>query len=358
MSNKLTGIELLRELCLAFGPTGCEDEVADMIIARIKDSAHEIRRDLMGNVIAKMSFGDPAKRKKLMVSAHMDEVGFMVNEICDDGTVRFGNVGGIDPSVLSGRKVILGDEREESRVRGVIASKAIHHKDKDERGKPVKIKDLYIDIGAKDKEECEKYLSQGSFGTFDSEFVVFGKNGSTVKSKAIDDRMGCAVMIEIMDSLAKAPAECDLDVYFCFTVREEIGLSGAKTAAQKIAPDHSIVLETTAVGDIAGSPESRKVSKLGEGGTLSLMDRSTIYDREFLNFALDTAKKDQIPVQVKKYVSGGNDAGHIHKTGVGVKALALSVPTRYLHSPSCVASLEDYRSVIRLTEAMIRSFSL
>lgn len=356
--SKLCGIELLRDLCLAFGPTGCEDEVADMIIARIKDSAQEIRRDLMGNVIARMSFGEAQKRKKIMVCAHMDEVGFMVNDIGEDGTIRFANVGGIDPSVLSGRKVTLGDERAESRISGVIASKAIHHKDKDERGVPVKVKNLYIDIGAKDREECEKHVSIGTFGTFDSEFVVFGKGGRTLKSKAIDDRMGCAAMIEIIDSLAENAPECDLDVYFCFTVREEIGLSGAKTAAQKIEPDYAIVLETTAVGDIAEAPESRKVSKLGDGGTLSLMDRSTIYNKDFVAFALDTAKKNEIPAQVKKYVSGGNDAGNIHKTGVGVKALALSVPTRYLHSPSCVASLDDYESVMKLTEAMIRNFSL
>ena len=179
--NELNGIELLRKLSLAFGPTGCEDEVADIIIERVKDTAHTLRRDCMGNVIAGMSFGTSKERKKLMVSAHMDEVGFMVTGISEDGTVQFGNVGGIDPSVLAGRKVILGDERAESRVNGVIASKAIHHKEKDERGKPVKAKNLYIDIGAKDKEDCEKLLGIGSFGMFDSEFVVFGKNGSTVK---------------------------------------------------------------------------------------------------------------------------------------------------------------------------------
>lgn len=139
---------------------------------------------------------------------------------------------------------------------------------------------------------------------------------------------------------------------------KEIGLSGARTAAHKIAPDFAIVLETTAVGDIAGTDEARRVSRLGEGGTLSLMDRSTIYDRDFVAFALDVAKKNSIPAQVKKYVSGGNDAGSIHKTGEGVRALALSVPTRYLHSASCVASLDDYASVRDLTEAMIRNFSL
>lgn len=359
MSNmKLTGIELVRQLSLAFGPTGCEDNVADIIIDRVRDEVDSLRRDLMGNVIATMSFGDPKKRKKLMVSAHMDEVGFMVNDIGEDGLIRFGNVGGIDPSVLAGRKVILGDEREDSRVRGVIASKAIHHKEKEERGKPVKAKDLYIDIGAKDREECEKYVSVGSFGTFDSEFILFGKGGRTVKSKALDDRMCCAAMIEIIDSLRKDPPAVDLEVYFCFTVREEIGLSGAKTAAHKLAPDFAIVLETTAVGDIADTPEARRVAKLGDGVTLSVMDRSTIYDKGFLEFALSLSREKGIPAQVKKYVSGGNDAGSIHKSGVGVKALALSVPTRYLHSPACVASLDDYESVMKLTEAMIRNFSL
>ena len=148
-----------------------------------------------------------------------------------------------------------------------------------------------------------------------------------------------------------------LSLYFCFTVREEIGLSGARVVAQRIAPELSIVLESTAVADLPETEESKRVAELGKGGALSVMDRSTIYDRAFLEFARAVAADWDIPVQLKKYVSGGNDAGSIHKSGVGVRTLALSVPTRYLHSPSCVASAEDYHSVTRLVEAMLRTMT-
>ena len=165
-----------------------------------------------------------------------------------------------------------------------------------------------------------------------------------MKGKALDDRLGCAVMIEAMRELYPIKDELYADLYFCFTVREEIGISGARVAAQNVAPDFAIVLETTAVADIANVKETSKVAKQGDGGAISLMDRSTIYDKGFINMALELSKEKNIPVQVKKYVSGGNDAGHIHKSGVGVRSLAISIPTRYLHSGNCVAYYGDYES--------------
>jgi endoglucanase len=163
-------------------------------------------------------------------------------------------------------------------------------------------------------------------------------------------------MIEVMESLAQDRPNIDLDVYFCFTVREEIGLSGALTAANAISPDFALVLETTAIGDIADTSPEARVADVGGGGVLSLMDRSTIYDRSFVDFLLKTSKENGIKAQIKRYVSGGNDAGSIHKTGVGVRTAALSVPTRYLHSPACVASLDDYEALRDLCEAAVRNF--
>lgn len=345
-------VELIRSLSLAFGPTGCESEVADLIEEKAAAFADSIKRDRFGNVIARMTFGEG--KKKMMISSHMDEVGFMITEICDDGYLRFDTVGGIDGSVLAGRRVTLGDGL--NRVRGLIASKAIHHKSKEERKKILSAEKLYIDIGACSREEAEKYLEIGSFGTFDSEFVLFGTDGRKVKSKALDDRMGCAAMLEVMESLFDNRPTVDLDVYFCFTVREEIGLSGATVAANAISPDLALVLETTAIGDIADASPACRVADIGGGGALSLMDRATIYDRDFVKYLLDTAKNNNIKVQVKRYVSGGNDAGNIHKTGTGVRVAALSVPTRYLHSPACVASLDDYEALRDLCEASVRSF--
>jgi len=355
MTHYEKDIALARELSLLFGPTGCETGVAAHIETLLPPLCDSFCRDRMGNVIALIRTGDAkaADRRRVMISAHMDEVGVMITEVCEDGLLRFDTVGGIHVSVLEGRRVTVGDEK--SRVNGVIMSKAIHHKERSERNKPTKMSKLYIDIGAADREEAERYVTVGSFGTFESEFYLFGKDESFMKSKALDDRLGCAVMLQVMESLMADRPTADLDLYFCFTVREEIGLSGARTAAEKIAPHLAIVLETTAVGDLPDTDYKRRVAELGSGGVLSVMDRSTIYDRPFLDFALEVAKREEIPVQVKRYVSGGNDAGSIHKSGVGVRALALSVPTRYLHSPSCVVAIEDYRSVRRLTEAMLRS---
>lgn len=351
--SKEANISLIKELSLAFGPTGVEDEVARLIESKISRLADSVKLDRMGNLIARMTFGNGSK--KLMVCAHMDEVGFMVTEICDDGYLRFDTVGGINGSVLAGRRItLLG---KEGKVNGLIASKAIHHKSKEDREKVLSAEKLYMDIGASSKEEAERYVEIGSEATFDSEFVLFGTDNRRVKSKALDDRMGCAAMIEVMESLAKDRPSVDLDVYFCFTVREEIGLSGALTAANAIAPDLALVLETTAIGDIADASPEARVADVGGGGVLSLMDRSTIYDRSFVDFLLKAAKKNGIKAQIKRYVSGGNDAGSIHKTGVGVRTAALSVPTRYLHSPACVASLDDYKALRDLCEASVRNFN-
>lgn len=351
----LNGVELIRALSLEFGPSGCEDRVRDMIRPRAEAIADRVAVDRMGDLIAVMSFGDKSasERKKIMISAHMDEVGFMIANICDDGMLTFGCVGGIDPSVLAGRKVFIGNEN--GLVRGVICSKAIHHKSPEERETPTKARKMFIDIGAESREEAEKKVAIGDFGTFDSEFYAFGKGGRTLKSKALDDRMGCAAMLEIMDLLrADAPGE-NIDVYFCFTVREEIGHSGAGCVANLIRPDYAIVLETTAIGDLPETEACRRVADVGKGGVISIADRATIYGRDLVDLAFELAQENGVSAQLKRYVSGGNDAGHIHKSTEGVKVLAISVPTRYLHSPSCVASVDDYESVRDLAQLIIRN---
>lgn len=351
----LNGVELIRELSLAFGPSGCEDAVRELIRPRAEKVADKVSVDRMGDLIAKMSFGNPDAdgRKKIMVSAHMDEVGFMISDIREDGMLSFGCVGGIDPSVLAGRKVFV--KGGETVTRGVICSKAIHHKSPEERETPLAARKLSIDIGAEKKDVAEEKISVGDFGTFDSEFYAFGKGGRTLKCKALDDRMGCAAMLEIMDKLRAEPPTIDADVYFCFTVREEIGFSGAECVANIIRPDFAVILETTAIGDLPETEACRRVADVGNGGVISVADRSTIYQREVVDFALDLAKEKSIPAQIKRYVSGGNDAGHIHKSTEGVKVLAISVPTRYLHSPACVASLDDYESVRDLCEQIVRN---
>ena len=348
----INGRELIELLSLAFGPSGCEDEVRELIMPRASTVADRAYIDRMGNLIAVMGFGKGEEKKKIMISSHMDEVGFMISEIKEDGMLGYGCIGGIDPSVVAGRKILVGDEN--GQISGIICSKAIHQKSPDEREKAVKHDKLCMDIGAASREEAEKLVKVGDYATFDSEFYAFGKGGRTLKCKALDDRMGCAAMLEIMDSFRADPPKSDIEVYFCFTVREEIGFSGAGTAAANIAPNLSIVLETTAIGDLPTTEACRRVADVGKGGVVSIVDRSTVYDRELVDRAMEIAKAREIPAQLKRYVSGGNDAGHIHKALEGVKALAISVPTRYLHSPACVASLDDYESVRDLAEAVMR----
>lgn len=348
---KYEGTELLRNLCLAFGPSGCEDEVAELIKEQIYGACDECHTDRLGNLIAVISPSAKAE-KKLMISSHMDEVGFMINEITDDGYLKFDTLGGIDNSVLCGKFVtVLADNGD--KLRGVITTKAIHHKKREERLDVTPVTSMYIDIGLSSKDEVLKLLDIGAWGTFDSEFVTFGKGGRKLKCKAIDDRLGCAAMIEVMRAIYQKKDTLPAELYFCFTVREEIGISGAQVAAQTIAPDAAIVLETTAVADIEGTPDSAKVAIQGEGGAISLMDRSTIYDRVLIERALEIASANNIKAQIKKYVSGGNDSAHIHKSGVGVRTLALSAPTRYLHSPACVADRDDFAYMISLLGALV-----
>ena len=350
--NGLHGIELVRQLCLEFGPSGCEDRVREMIEHRVRDVADKVVIDRMGNLICKMSFGDGTNKKKIMISAHMDEVGFMIDHIRSDGMLTFGTVGGINSSVIAGRKITV--EGKGGLISGVICSKAIHHKEKDERRKATPTEKLYMDVGATTKEEAQELLEIGSFATFDSEFFAFGKDGRTVKCKALDDRMGCAAMLEAMDSLRQEPPIGDVELYFCFTVREEIGYSGAEVAANLISPDMSIVLETTAISDLPETEAHRRVADVGEGGVISVADRATIYKRELVDYVLELAKRDGVKAQIKRYVSGGNDAGHIHKALAGIDTVAISVPTRYLHSPACVAYMDDYEAVRDLVLAIIK----
>lgn len=352
MKKILRDNELIKALCNTFGPSGCEEAVAALVKEQICDLCNDITTDKLGNVITRLSFGE-GEKKKIMITAHMDEVGFMITEVCDNGYLRFDTIGGISTDVLSGKHIELLDGKE--LICGVISSKAIHHKKKDERGKCAPIDKLYIDIGAKDREDAIMHADIGSFGAFAPNYTRFGEGERMISAKAIDDRLGCALLIELMRRLCNDPPAYPCELYFCFTVREEVGLSGAQVAAQTIMPDYAIVLETTAVADITDVDEAKKVAFLGEGGAISLMDNSTIYDREMIDMALEVAEKNGIKAQIKKYVSGGNDAKHIQRSGVGVRTLALSAPTRYLHSPTCVACYDDYLSMLDLLEQIIHS---
>lgn len=358
MSKLLSGDELLRELSLAFGPTGCEDNVAELIKSQIKDHADDISVDRMGNLTAVLygtTHGTEAERR-LMFSAHMDEVGFMITNVNSDGTLKFSTLGGIVGSALPARRVTVGDEN--NKIPGVIGTKAIHQLRGDEREAMPKTSELYIDIGAKDKEEAEGYVKRGAFGTFCSEYIHFGQDGKYIKGKALDDRFGCCVMIELCRRLHGRAERLPHDVYFAFTVREEIGKSGAETASYRIDPHAAFILEATAVADNTGAPREKQVAKLGDGPAISFMDRSTIYAREMYDFVLETARANGIKAQPKRFVSGGNDAGHIHKVRAGVKVAAISAPARYIHTSSDVIHEDDFRATLDLVEKLAETVKL
>lgn len=355
-----TPTELLRELSLAFGPSGCEGNVADIIREFVTPYADEVTTDRIGTVIAVYRKSEECARSaepdeepvtnegkpeidKLMFAAHMDEVGFMIKSIDGDGYLHIAALSGRDVKVLAGRNVTVGDETK--KVNGYFGVKPAH------LGGSGNFDSLYIDIGAKDKEEAEKLVAPGDFGTYRSDFVKFG-NGF-LKGKALDDRLGCTVLCMLLKRLRENNVKLPYDVYFCFTVREEIGASGALTAANKIQPDIGIVIEATAVDGTNGADKYGSVAVQGKGGCVSFMDRSTIYDREVYDFVLETAKKHNIPAQPKCYVSGGNDAGYIHKAGVGAKCAAISAPAQYIHTASNVVKEDDMLSVIELAYAVM-----
>lgn len=333
-------LNTLKTLCLLNGISGNEDEVRDYIISQIKDKC-EYRIDNLGNILV-FKKGKKAPKRKILVSAHMDEVGMIVTYIRDDGLLKVSTVGGIDPRVIFGRQVLVG----KANLIGVIGSKAIHNLTKEERGKSVDADKLYIDIGAENKEQAEKCVSLGDSVYFKSDFLEFGDG--FIKAKAIDDRAGCAIMIDLINS------ELEYDTYFSFVVQEEIGLRGAKVAAFTVNPDIAIVLEATTAADIPSASAEKQVCHLGKGAVVSFMDRSTIYNKELYNLAFETAKEKDIPCQTKTMVAGGNDSGAIHLSRGGVKTIAISVPCRYLHSPSCVIKYDDFKSVKNLTKELLQ----
>ena len=355
---KYAGINLIRELSLAFGPSGCEDAVRALIEEQIKGDCDSYTQDKVGNLIAVIRGRgvdyDAKNPRRVMLASHMDEVGFMIREITEEGYLKFGVVGGMDPRVLCGRHVLVGEQRK---LHGVIASKAIHLQTPEERTKTTPVKNMYIDIGAKDGDDAKKYVTVGDYAVFDSEFVTFGKDGAKMKGKALDDRAGCAMLIEIMRDLYRTPANMPFDVYFAFTTCEEVGISGANVAAFGVGPDTAIILESTAVNDLPGAGRNF-VSKQGEGGTLSLCDRGTLYDMGFVDFARRTAEQKGIKCQIKQAFTGGTDASHIQRSLTGVRVLGLSLPTRYIHSASNVAAYSDYEQMVALVIAMLREWKL
>lgn len=325
---------LLEKLCNADGVSGNEKEVREIIKEYAKDYADEIICDTMGNLMLKKC--GKSSKKTVMISCHMDEVGFIISGINKDGYLEFQSVGGIDTRVIISKKVRIGKDK----VKGIIGLKAIHLTTKSEREKVPKESDLFIDIGAKDADDAKKYVKLGDYAAFDTEYEKLGE--SSIKAKAIDDRAGCYILCELIKE------ELPYDTWFCFCVQEEVGLRGAQIVANRINPDIALVVESTTCSDVPGAKEHEYVTRMNYGAAVSIMDRSTIVPKDFSQWLYNTAEKNGIKVQYKSLVSGGNDAGAIHKSLGGIKTASVSVPCRYLHSPVSIASEKDMEAVKEL----------
>ncbi len=318
---------MIKKLTQLRGVSGCEGEVSDFIKSRIKNA--EITEDCLGNIIAfkKGTMSD----KKVMLCAHMDEVGFIISHITKEGFLKFQEVGGFDIRLLPGLRVFVG----ENKIPGTIGICPIHLTSSEDRKKKIDISDLYIDVGDGRKD----LVNIGDYVSLDSDYAEFGDG--LFKAKAIDDRAGCAALLELLDT----DREYTFDLYVCFSVQEEAGLRGAKVLAQRIMPDIAVAVETTTCADLEGKP-NEKVTVLGKGPAVSVIDGASYSINELRNLAFITAEENNIPIQLKTSTSGGNDAGAFQR--VGAKSFVISLPTRYIHSPVSVASLKDYENYKKL----------
>ncbi len=330
-------LDLLKQLCLIDGISGDEGAVRNLIINEIKDHC-EYKVDNLGNIIC-FKKGKKTPEKKVMLDAHTDEVGLIISNITQDGYLKFCPVGSIDVSALLSRHVIIN-----GKINGVIGCKPFHLLDADSRKKAPKCDGLYIDIGAKSREDAEKYVSLGDSAVIPSEFEVLG---DCVKSKALDDRIGCLILITLLKNFD------EYDFYATFSTQEEVGLRGAKTAAFTVAPDFAIAIDSTTAADIAGAAKEKQVCFQGNGAVVSFMDKATMYDKQMYTAAMQSG----IPCQAKTFISGGNNAGSIHLSGNGVRTMAISAPCRYIHTANSIVNVKDIESTLSLAEYMLKELA-
>jgi putative aminopeptidase FrvX len=330
---------LLEKLCNAVGPSGFEGEVRNIIKEEIKDYVDEIKVDRMGNIIAHKK----GNGKKVLIDAHMDEVGFVITGFNSDGTLRFASLGGINSKVAPCKVVFIG----KNRIPGVIGLKPIHLQSAKERKKNISYSQCCIDIGANSEEDARKYVKLGNYAIFDTKFSEFGEG--LIKGKAFDDRMGCAVLIEIL----KENYNCDL--YAAFNVQEEVGDRGALIAAYEVKPDIGVALEGTICADMPSVPKHLSATIIGKGPAISIMDRTSIFNKEITMSIVNAAEENNIPYQYRRATAGGNDAGAMVLSTDGCKVATVSVPCRYIHSSISAASQEDFNNTVKLMKMWIKT---
>jgi len=336
--------ETLEKLSNACGVAGREEEVRGLMKSFLKPHVDEVNEDKLGNIIGIKKGKKNAS--KVMLAAHMDEIGLLVKTISKEGFIQFAKIGGIDDRILLAQKVIVYTEK--GLLDGIIGSKPPHIQKEEERKRVLTYDELFIDIGAENQEQAKKMgVKIGDPVGFDIKFAKVGKN--IVIGKAFDDRVGCAVMIEAMKRLK---TECT--VYAVGTVQEEVGLRGATTAAFGIYPDIGIALDVTIAGDVPGVREVEAPIKLGKGPSIEIADMGLIAHPKVVRLLIDAAEENKIPYQLETGLPGSTDAARISLTREGVPSGVISIPTRYIHSPSSLLSLEDAEKTVKLTVAAVQ----
>jgi len=319
---------IIKKLVETYGPPGNEQQLREILIQEITEYVDGIKVDVLGNIIAHKKGN--GKSKRIMFAAHMDEIGLIITHIDKDGFLRFSPMGGIKVNNLIGDRVQFANG-----TKGVISCEEL------KSWKDIDINKLYIDIGVNSKDEAEKLVNIGDACGMTREFLDLG---SRIVAKSLDDRIGCAILVEMIHKLKNI--QLDNDVYFTFTVQEEVGLRGAKTAAYAISPDLGIAIDITIAGD---TPEPPKVDiHLGKGPAIKLKDVSMITNPAVKKLMIDTAENHQIPYQLEVLPYGGTDAGAIHLTKDGILAGCISIPCRYVHSPSEMVDLQDVIHAVQL----------
>lgn len=334
-------IKLLKEICEAAGAPGYESRVREIVIREVTPLVDDVSVDNLGNVFALKK--GKGSEKKAMVAAHMDEIGFMVTYIDDNGFLRFNTLGGFDPKTLVAQRVIVHGKKD---LIGVMGSKPIHVMTAEEKTKMPKTSDFFIDMGMP-KEEVEKYIAIGDPITRERLLIEMG---DCVNCKSIDNRVSVFILIEALRHLGSAP----YDVYGVFTVQEEVGIRGANVAAHKINPDFGFGLDTTIAFDLPGAQAHEKVTSLGKGTAIKIMDAMTICDYRMVAFMKKTAEKNKITWQPEILTAGGTDTAGLQRMGKdGAISGAISIPTRHLHQVIEMAHKSDIQSSIDLLKACL-----
>ncbi len=336
-------VDLLREVCEVAGAPGFESRVRAIVLREVTPLVDEVSVDNMGNVIALKKASDNAGGKKAMVAAHMDEIGFIVSHIDDNGFVRFHTLGGFDPKTLTAQRVIIHGKED---VIGVMGSKPIHVMTADERNKVAKVSDYFIDLG-RTKEEVEKMISVGDPITRERELIEMG---DCVNCKSIDNRVSVFILIETLRNMKDTP----YDVYGVFTVQEEVGIRGANVSSHTINPDFGFGLDTTIAFDLPGAQPHEKVTSLGEGTAIKIMDASIICDYRMVTYMKEVADKNEIKWQPEILTAGGTDTAGVQRMGKnGAISGAVSIPTRHLHQVIEMAHKDDIQASIDLLIACL-----